>query len=206
MRQYKIWQQRAGFIARVIRCGTQHVCGICRSRSLDRWQAESCLESCWEELLSLDPVIRQSTHAAPIFKCRYCARRHDQLKGAMNCATACRAHFLRKHTLERQILSELADMPIPAKHKSKPTTKRHPSSTSFIIASKSQPLRIAGAEPSPEDSDSDYFTEAKKSKEAEPLNKIATNEHAQAAASNIEEWAETETDAEHELEEIVDAI
>ena len=188
VRQYIYWQQRAGFIARVITFGTQHVCGVCRSRFFDRWQAESCLDNCWGELLDLDPVIRQLTHDTMIFKCRFCARRHDHFQRAKTCAEACRTHFQHKHALERQVLGELADMPVPAKRKRKSPAKKTYAPSQFAEANRSPSLKVADG-PSPK-----------------PNHKIAAQKHAQSLAHTVAELADDNADADNELEELVDAI
>ncbi len=105
---------RAGTIRRVIRRGSQFICGLCRSIYAGEGHAQSCIQGCWRELMTLDPVIAKRSLVGVAFRCRFCARDFSTRPDAAVCADDCKSHQLRLHEAE-QSLTEQSDDPPPRK-------------------------------------------------------------------------------------------
>lgn len=93
---------RAGTIRRVVRVSGRFVCGICRRSHGEAPEAQDCVRACWEELLTLDPVIVRFK----AFRCRFCARDHQERKKAYRCAEDCRTKQLRLSDIEDDLDEE----------------------------------------------------------------------------------------------------
>ena len=96
---------RAGTIKRVIRQGATFVCGLCRSTYQREGTALECLETCWIEILALDPVIVKPRSASVAFRCRFCARDHESRDAALDCADDCRDRHEFEFASEREMFA-----------------------------------------------------------------------------------------------------
>lgn len=94
---------RAGTIRRVVRHGSDFMCGLCRSHYRSSSRAEGCLETCWRRLLGFDPVIEKRTPFNRSFRCRFCARDHLTRKDGENCARDCRTKQAGRLEAERRL-------------------------------------------------------------------------------------------------------
>src|SRR5690606_21325455 len=190
-----------------------------------RLRAESCLDRCWEELLSLNPVLRVATPQGMIFKCRFCARQHMFFDDAAACSRACRELFQRTHQLERQISGELADMPaLPSRPKPDRKSLRQAIEVE-MNADVPGSLPEQPPEPSPDLSPANEMEVIDPPIEMGDLSNIAeapddflepdadqeeaqleqTEEPSEPVAQTLSDWADWDEE-EPELEEIVDAI
>lgn len=83
-------QQRAGVVKRVVRRNGRFVCGLCRDEHPHEQEAMGCVESCWEEILALTPILPRRRGVAMSYRCRFCARDHGSQGAAGDCAADCR--------------------------------------------------------------------------------------------------------------------
>ncbi len=113
---------RAGTIRRVIRRGSEFICGLCRSTYAQEGHAQSCIQGCWSELLTLDPVIFKRRLVGVAFRCRFCARDYAKRPDAAVCAADCKSQQLRLHEAE-QSLTEQSEDPPPRKRAGKAAPK-----------------------------------------------------------------------------------
>lgn len=102
------WLNRAGSVRRVLRRGDQHVCGLCRSEYGALPLAHSCVVRCWSEFLALRPVIVRAKGKHLSYRCRFCARDHQEKVTAVSCAEACRSRLVEAFEVELS-LSDLAE-------------------------------------------------------------------------------------------------
>lgn len=65
------------------------VCSLCRSPHPTEEKAIKCLNTCWDQVLKLPPVIYSESTKGPKFKCRFCSRLHQTKQEAFDCATDC---------------------------------------------------------------------------------------------------------------------
>ncbi len=86
-----VLQHRAGVVKRVVRRNRIFVCGLCRDEHPKEEEAMGCVESCWEEILALTPVLPRRRGVSMSYRCRFCARDHESQSAAGACAADCRA-------------------------------------------------------------------------------------------------------------------
>ena len=194
------WQSKAGYIGRVITAGDEHVCGICRSRSLERDRAEACFARCWDNLLQMDPVITKSKKD---FACRFCARVYGSYDAAKACSAVCRTHAVVKHEKEQAAIAELVTG-VPANASPRPAVK---TTSPSVVAAAPEPTPAPEPSPTPlptldeaptevdDDSflDEDDFEDMALISDQPPPPAVSNT-----IAERLEDWADIDTDVEDE--------
>jgi len=81
-------------LRRVIRRETAFICGICRSQYPDSGEANSCLESCWKDILQGSLVVWRQRGIARHPGCKLCKREYQTAAQAQECGDACKSKFV----------------------------------------------------------------------------------------------------------------
>lgn len=110
---------RAGTIRRIIRRGHHYLCGLCRSGFEIEGEALGCLQECWSELLSLEPLLIRRRGRGVIYRCRFCARDYRQVPDAEECAAECRDRHVHRYELEL-LAHDVVEAPRPLRKIARP--------------------------------------------------------------------------------------
>jgi hypothetical protein len=104
------FSNNAGSIRRVVRRGSIFICGLCRDQYDSEELAFECLNECWQEFLSLSPVIARLKKLRRVYRCRFCARDYSQFQMATSCARDCRVKQKAQHETDLQLV-DLSALP-----------------------------------------------------------------------------------------------
>ncbi len=91
-------------VRRVIKQGSQYLCGLCARRYPDQAEAETCLSNCSRRFFSQEVTTTAAPEAkAKRYRCSFCKRVYDSAPSAKDCAKACRQNIQKKMTAETSI-------------------------------------------------------------------------------------------------------
>lgn len=147
---------RIGIFRRVVRCEGAFICGLCRGQYQHEPEALSCLRRCWSEVLQSEGVLTYRERAGLRYKCRFCARRHEQRQAAQECAEACKSRFQQRQEFEFALLVHEAegDLPPPPVRRSarkvQPSLRLLPSAVKKTKKPRPQPVLVAAPTPAPQ--------------------------------------------------------
>ena len=92
-------------VKRLLKIGSDYVCGICRKSYSNKMHAVSCLDRCANNFFAEQSALDKAKGNRIVYRCRYCCRSYESRASAMACVRACRLAMQKKFEDEHHDLS-----------------------------------------------------------------------------------------------------